>query len=75
MPQPLEAADLPRKDVLRWGLVGAPVLILGSGHSSHAGDMPGVEQGAEGGRLEHFRLRQNPRARCHLSARLLHAHD
>jgi hypothetical protein len=49
MPQPFETADLPRRDVLRWGLVGAPVLILGSGHSGHAGDMPGIEQGAEGG--------------------------
>jgi quercetin dioxygenase-like cupin family protein len=46
MPQPQGTTDLARRDVLRWGLVGASVLILGSGHSGHAGEMqmPGVER-------------------------------
>jgi hypothetical protein len=44
MPQPLETADLARRDLLRWGLVGASVVILGSGHSGRAGEMPGVER-------------------------------
>lgn len=44
MPRAQETADLARRDVLRWGLVGASVLILGSGHSGHAGEMSGVER-------------------------------
>ena len=38
--------DLAQKDFLRWGLVGASVVILGSGHSGRAGEMPrpGVER-------------------------------
>jgi hypothetical protein len=46
MPQPPETIDLARRDLLRWGLLGASVVILGSGHSSPAGEMsmPGVER-------------------------------
>jgi quercetin dioxygenase-like cupin family protein len=46
MPHPQEPTELARRDVLRWGLVGASVVILGSGPSGHAGEMhmPGVER-------------------------------
>jgi quercetin dioxygenase-like cupin family protein len=46
MPQPPETADLARRELLRWGLVGASVVLLGSGHDGHAGEtaMPGVER-------------------------------
>jgi quercetin dioxygenase-like cupin family protein len=46
MLQPPEMADLARRDLLRWGLVGASVVILGSRHSGRAGEMPmpGVER-------------------------------
>jgi quercetin dioxygenase-like cupin family protein len=46
MPHPQETTELARRDVLRWGLVGASVVILGSGPSGHAGEMqmPGVER-------------------------------
>src|SRR5438128_1888045 len=46
MPQSPETTDLVRRDLLRWGLVGASVVILDSGHSGHAGEMsmPGVER-------------------------------
>jgi quercetin dioxygenase-like cupin family protein len=46
MPQPPETADLARRELLRWGLVGASVMIRGSGHDGRAGAMamPGVER-------------------------------
>ena len=46
MPHPQEPTELARRDVLRWGLVGASVVIFGSGPSGHAGEMhmPGVER-------------------------------
>jgi quercetin dioxygenase-like cupin family protein len=44
MPQAHKTADLARRDVLRWGLAGASVWILGSGHTGHAGEAPGVER-------------------------------
>jgi hypothetical protein len=46
MPQSPERQGLIRRDLLRWRLVGASVVILGSGHSGHAGEMsmPGVER-------------------------------
>ena len=46
MPQSPETTDPVRRDLLRWGLLGASVVILGSGHSSQAGEMPmpGVER-------------------------------
>ena len=43
MPQPQKTADLARRDLLRLGLAGASVLVLGSGPSSRAGETPGVE--------------------------------
>ena len=38
--------DLVRRDLLRLGLAGASVLVLGSVHTGHAGEMqmPGVER-------------------------------
>ena len=46
MPHPRETTGSVRRDVLRWGLVGASVVILGSGHSGHTGEMSmsGVER-------------------------------
>ena len=46
MSQPHKTADLARRDLLRLGLAGASVLVLGSVHSAHAGEMqmPGVER-------------------------------
>jgi quercetin dioxygenase-like cupin family protein len=46
MLQPPETADLARRELLRWGLVGASVVILGSDQSGRAGEMsmPGVER-------------------------------
>ena len=39
MSQPHRAEDLARRDLLRLGLAGASVLVLGSGHIGHAGEM------------------------------------
>jgi quercetin dioxygenase-like cupin family protein len=46
MAQPQETKDLARRDLLRLGLAGASVLVLGSVHTGHAGEMqmPGVER-------------------------------
>jgi quercetin dioxygenase-like cupin family protein len=44
MSQPHTTADLARRALLRLGLVGASVLVLGSGHSSRAGETPGIER-------------------------------
>ena len=39
MSQPQKTEDLARRDLLRLGLAGASVLVLGSVHSGHAGEM------------------------------------
>jgi hypothetical protein len=46
MVQPQKTEDLARRDLLRLGLAGASVLVLGSARSSLAGEMsmPGVER-------------------------------
>src|SRR5262245_47392360 len=46
MAQPQEPKDLARRDLLQLGLAGASVLVLGSVHTGHAGEMqmPGVER-------------------------------
>jgi hypothetical protein len=48
MSQPHKTEDLARRDLLRLGLAGASVLVLGSVHTGHAGEMqmqmPGVER-------------------------------
>ena len=80
MSQPHKAEDLARRDLLRLGLAGASMLVLGSVHIGYAGEMqmpmPGVERKVlkEVG-LEHSRICQNPHARCDLSAGFIHAHD
>ena len=54
MPQPQKTEDLARRDLLRLGLAGASVLVLGSVRSGHAGEMHnawGRAKGAEGGGL------------------------
>jgi hypothetical protein len=48
MSQLHKTEDLARRDLLRLGLAGASVLVLGSVHTGHAGEMqmqmPGVER-------------------------------
>ena len=46
MSQPYKTADLARRDLLRLGLAGASVLVLGLSHSGQTGEMsmPGVER-------------------------------
>ena len=46
MSQPHKTADLARRDLLRLGLAGASVLVLGLSHSGHTGEMSmsGVER-------------------------------
>jgi hypothetical protein len=46
MSQPHKTADLARRDLLRLGLAGASMFVLGSVYSGYAGEMsmPGVER-------------------------------
>ncbi len=46
MSQAHKTEDFARRDLLRLGLAGASVLVLGSVHTGHAGEMqmPGVER-------------------------------
>ena len=49
MPQPQKTEEFARRDLLRFGLAGVSVLVLGSVHAAYAGEMmqtpiPGVER-------------------------------